>query len=160
MIRNIRSSSVFFFPRLDPALDQPVFAGFNHFHGKEIPAESDLALTREEAEAEEVKGYYSSSDEEGDHQQLDIHLDYYQHPDKRRDTSLRYQPHHDLYSLGCLLLEIGLWKTIADIVDIEERDIDEMAMDIRNRASTDKLDRYVKDTNSSFIETYLFYQRI
>lgn len=54
----------------------------------------------------------------------DINLDYYQHPDKRYDPSLRYNRAHDIYSLGCVLLEIGLWKSIAELVDAEDEDFE------------------------------------
>lgn len=48
----------------------------------------------------------------------DITLDYYQHPDKRRSPSLRYSRSFDMYSLGCLLLEIGYWKPLHHLVDV------------------------------------------
>jgi hypothetical protein len=48
----------------------------------------------------------------------DINLDYYQHPDKRCNPTLRYSRSYDIYSLGCLLLEIGYWKPIHLLVDV------------------------------------------
>jgi hypothetical protein len=54
----------------------------------------------------------------------DINLDYYQHPDKRYDRGIRYSRAHDIYSLGCVLLEIGLWKPLHELVDIDEDDYD------------------------------------
>lgn len=50
---------------------------------------------------------------------FDINLDYYQHPDRRRDPSMRYSRAFDIYSLGCLLLEIGYWKPLQLLVDID-----------------------------------------
>jgi serine/threonine protein kinase len=46
--------------------------------------------------------------------------DLYQHPDLRKetrsnqdDTKIRYENKHDIYSLGLVLLEIGLWDSIS-----------------------------------------------
>jgi hypothetical protein len=46
-----------------------------------------------------------------------INLDYYQHPDKRSRPTILYSRAHDIYSLGCVLLEIGLWKSLDELVD-------------------------------------------
>ena len=56
--------------------------------------------------------------------QKDINLDYYQHPDKRWDPSIRYARSHDIYSLGCVLLEIGLWKPLDKLVDINDEEFE------------------------------------
>jgi len=52
----------------------------------------------------------------------DINLDYYQHPDKRWDPSIRYSRSHDIYSLGCVLLEIGLWKPLDLLVEVDDEE--------------------------------------
>lgn len=44
-------------------------------------------------------------------------LDIYHHPDKRANPNIHYQPVHDLYSLGLVLLEIGLWKPLTSILE-------------------------------------------
>ncbi|KAF2760517.1 hypothetical protein EJ05DRAFT_287882 [Pseudovirgaria hyperparasitica] len=41
-----------------------------------------------------------------------IKLDKYQHPDKQNDPSRVYEPTYDMYSLGLVLLEIGLWRDL------------------------------------------------
>ncbi|GAB1319619.1 hypothetical protein MFIFM68171_09829 [Madurella fahalii] len=41
-----------------------------------------------------------------------IALDCYQHPDRRTDPNAFYHRQYDLYSVGCVLLEIGLWDTL------------------------------------------------
>ncbi|KAM3069127.1 hypothetical protein ACMFMG_010652 [Clarireedia jacksonii] len=41
-------------------------------------------------------------------------LDYYQHPAKHADPKRRYRHAYDVYSLGILLLEIGLWEELGD----------------------------------------------
>lgn len=56
--------------------------------------------------------------------QNDINLDYYQHPDKRWNSSIRYSRSHDIYSLGCVLLEIGLWKPLDMLVDIGDEEFE------------------------------------
>ncbi|KAH7377753.1 hypothetical protein BKA66DRAFT_156338 [Pyrenochaeta sp. MPI-SDFR-AT-0127] len=42
----------------------------------------------------------------------------YRHPDDPKSTGLRntrYDPHFDMYSLGLILLEVGLWQPLADL---------------------------------------------
>jgi hypothetical protein len=39
-------------------------------------------------------------------------LDYYQHPAKHADPERRYRHAYDVYSLGILLLEVGLWEKL------------------------------------------------
>jgi hypothetical protein len=39
-------------------------------------------------------------------------LDYYQHPAKHADPQRMYRHAYDVYSLGILLLEVGLWKKL------------------------------------------------
>ncbi|KAL6407769.1 hypothetical protein AUP68_08793 [Ilyonectria robusta] len=48
-------------------------------------------------------------------------LDYYQHPAKHADPKRRYRHAYDVYSLGILLLEVGLWKKL-DCPDYDEED--------------------------------------
>lgn len=80
------------------------------------------------------RAYYGEDDDsdnpsfghprEWSRRKYDINLDYYQHPDKRHDRSIRYSRAHDIYSLGCVLLEIGLWKPLDALVDIDDDDYD------------------------------------
>jgi hypothetical protein len=41
-------------------------------------------------------------------------LDYYQHPAKHADPKRLYRHAYDVYSLGILLLEVGLWEQLKD----------------------------------------------
>jgi hypothetical protein len=41
-------------------------------------------------------------------------LDYYQHPAKHADPKRQYRHAYDVYSLGILLLEVGLWEKLRD----------------------------------------------
>ena len=40
----------------------------------------------------------------------------YQHPDYLQDGDAHYRPEYDYYSLGMLLLEIGIWDSLSNIV--------------------------------------------
>jgi hypothetical protein len=44
-------------------------------------------------------------------------LDYYQHPAKHADPKRLYRHAYDVYSLGILLIEVGLWKNLKDDSD-------------------------------------------
>lgn len=44
-------------------------------------------------------------------------LDYYQHPAKHADPLRLYRHAYDVYSLGILLLEVGLWETLKNYED-------------------------------------------
>ena len=56
----------------------------------------------------------------------DIEHDIYRHPDRYGLPSVRFSKTHDVYSLGVVLLEIGLWQTARrihdDIVKYEFKD--------------------------------------
>jgi serine/threonine protein kinase len=58
------------------------------------------------------------------HRPDQIELDYYQHPEKRWNPGARYNRAHDVYSLGCVLLELGLWETLASVVEVEDEDFE------------------------------------
>jgi hypothetical protein len=44
-------------------------------------------------------------------------LDYYQHPAKHADPKRLYRHAYDVYSLGILLLEVGLWEKLKNYED-------------------------------------------
>ncbi|KFY81684.1 hypothetical protein V500_11180 [Pseudogymnoascus sp. VKM F-4518 (FW-2643)] len=46
----------------------------------------------------------------------------YQHPAKRYDPKTYYEPSFDLYSLGCVLLEIALWQPLSNLASSEDED--------------------------------------
>ncbi|KAI4647125.1 uncharacterized protein J4E78_009101 [Alternaria triticimaculans] len=46
-----------------------------------------------------------------------IELDIYRHPDLQGGTRDGHKKEHDLYSLGVVLLEIGLWRSSRDLVE-------------------------------------------
>ncbi|KAG7130557.1 hypothetical protein HYQ45_010662 [Verticillium longisporum] len=47
-----------------------------------------------------------------DVRQIGSHFDLYQHPELRADAHKRYKKRHDIYSLGLVLFEIGIWQSI------------------------------------------------
>lgn len=49
-----------------------------------------------------------------------IQLDSYQHPAKRDDPHVPYSCSFDIYSLGCVLLEIARWHLLETIADTDE----------------------------------------
>ncbi|RAR05684.1 protein kinase-like (pk-like) [Stemphylium lycopersici] len=51
-----------------------------------------------------------------------IELDMYRHPDRQGETPLGHKKEHDLYSLGVVLLEIGLWRSCRDMVEKRAKD--------------------------------------
>lgn len=51
-------------------------------------------------------------------------LDYYQHPAKHADPTRLYRHAYDVYSLGILLLEVGLWETLEDCYTTSRDDQD------------------------------------
>jgi hypothetical protein len=52
-------------------------------------------------------------------------LDYYQHPAKHANPQRLYRHAYDVYSLGILLLEVGLWRRLPIHEDSDDSDDDE-----------------------------------
>jgi hypothetical protein len=154
--RNIRSNSILFFPAPNipssgppgPAsghpqpigYDLPLFTGL--FNPRIDDIIEEVSDTREHRSAFSEPGAYRSRDprrarqkQAKDYEQT---LDYYQHPDKRWNPSIRYSRSHDIYSLGCVLLEIGLWEPLEALVEIEDDDYERVQRGFQ--ALTMKLD--------------------
>lgn len=74
-----------------------------------------------------------------------VTFEYYQHPARGTDPSLTYAPMYDLYSLGCVLLEIGLWEPIFNDQTLQA-DTDATSFEtikrIKTRTADKKLDGY------------------
>ncbi|OMP88854.1 hypothetical protein BK809_0005575 [Diplodia seriata] len=47
--------------------------------------------------------------------QMDLQADLYRHPSARGADRQYFRKSFDLYSLGCVLLELGLWKRLVDV---------------------------------------------
>lgn len=70
---------------------------------------------------------------------------YYQHPAKCTNPRLPYVPMYDLYSLGCVLLEIGLGELIFNDQTLQtdaDKESFETVRRIKNRAADKRLDGY------------------
>jgi hypothetical protein len=116
--RNIRSNSILFFPaRYVPIRGLPgPDPNFPQALGYHDPLFVGLGNARVDDVLQDPGPRYYG--EEPSKHATNINLDYYQHPDKRRDPTLRYSRSYDIYSLGCLLLEIGYWKPLHHLVEV------------------------------------------
>jgi hypothetical protein len=102
--KQLKSSNIAFFPETGSLIDNlvvaPYIIGFNHSRPDE-----PYAFT---------EGFQTSEDK------------IYHHPTNLKGTT-RYQPEFDYYSLGLVLLEIGLWKPlkslVGDLVDLSADDL-------------------------------------
>ncbi|TAQ88689.1 hypothetical protein B7494_g2967 [Chlorociboria aeruginascens] len=151
--KNIRSNSILFFPARGPlyrghpapaevfpqplGYDEPLFVGLgnariddavrDHHNVYSDRDEEDLLEDWRAGSKNRHRPYHSKRPH-------DINLNYYQHPDKRWNPSLKYSRAHDIYSLGCLLLEIGLWKSLDQVVDTEEENYTETTKQFQKKA--------------------------
>ncbi|KAL8824223.1 MAG: hypothetical protein Q9191_005203 [Dirinaria sp. TL-2023a] len=103
--KNIRSSSFTFFPHRSRSasnaqyMTKPYLCGFGHSRpGQQEPSKQD---PHPGISPPRSKTYWN------------ITLDEYHHPAKRVDSLLEYTQAFDLYSLGVVLLEIGLWQPLS-----------------------------------------------
>jgi len=119
--KNIRSNSILFFPaRYTPPRGLPgPHPDFPQELGYSDPIFVGLGNARVDDVVNDPGPVYDVFRNPMTKRPADINLDYYQHPDKRRNPTLRYSRAFDIYSLGCLLLEIGCWKPLHHLVDID-----------------------------------------
>ncbi|KAF5686911.1 hypothetical protein FCIRC_2602 [Fusarium circinatum] len=64
-------------------------------------------------------GKIASTDEAKETNISGFTLDYYQHPAKHADPKRLYRHAYDVYSLGILLIEVGLWKNLENDDDTD-----------------------------------------
>jgi hypothetical protein len=104
--KNIRPDSVMFFPPDRKPLTRS-FIDFTHAllmgYGYSRLYINPQDGAREGNQNKHVTNPYQSKN---------ITLDMYHHPDKRKDPMWRYQHAYDIYSLGLVLFEIGLWTPL------------------------------------------------
>ncbi|KAG9232140.1 hypothetical protein BJ875DRAFT_93668 [Amylocarpus encephaloides] len=121
--KNIRANSLLFFPAKNKPSSGPPgpASGFPQPLGYDEPLFVGLGHARVDNVVNDHPGedHYPINPRGRSHRPRDINLDYYQHPEKRWNPNLRYTRAHDIYSLGCVLLEIGLWKPLDSVVEIE-----------------------------------------
>jgi hypothetical protein len=114
--KNIRSSSIIVFPKLDKhgryiKLDDPYLARYNFSR----PDDVDEDGIRKFEEDSDDKAFFVSRTP------FEVNLDYYHHPDKRASPKRLYRYAYDVYSLGIVLLEIGLWSHVHDLIKKSRR---------------------------------------
>lgn len=92
MHKNINSKNILFWPKAntrgEPDLRRPYLMGFDISRPNQPGEVSEKPLSRPED-------------------------DLYRHPDYKGPNARSFQPSFDMYSVGVMLFEIGLWRTIA-----------------------------------------------
>ncbi|KAF2188089.1 hypothetical protein K469DRAFT_566510 [Zopfia rhizophila CBS 207.26] len=91
--KGVRSKNIVFLTKLDTTVDFDT----PHLIGLEYSRHNDDATS------------YAAVDE-------DPEKNLYRHLEWQGPPSTRFKKSHDLYSLGLVLLEIGVWKTLGNIV--------------------------------------------
>jgi hypothetical protein len=87
----------------------------------------------------------------------DILASLYRHPDRKIPERKGHRKIHDLYSLGVVLLEIGLWQSIVDIVQGKSKQVSSPEM-VRYKiqvAISDRLGHYVGKTYQAAVNVCL-----
>ena len=140
--KNIRSSNIFFFPAR-PAdnksfnnrqrdIARPYIMGYGLSRPDDVP----ITLQRNEVsvgpvysrnhafkEVETASSRQQSMWHEADDELISrSRINIYQHPDKDADPARRFRHSYDIYSLGLVLLEIGLWQSIQKYENTEWAD--------------------------------------
>lgn len=98
--KSFRSSNILFFPDENaspPTLENPYLVGFEY--AREDAGFSDNPVNP------------------------DIATDIYRHPQTWGKPTTNFQKMHDIYSLGVVLLEIGLWQPVAALEKAQFRDL-------------------------------------
>jgi hypothetical protein len=80
-------------------------------------------------------------------------LDHYQHPAKHADPKRLYRHAYDVYSLGILLLEVGLWTGLEDNVDSDDDEEDHYER--RRRICRKYLDRIRWECGETYADVVL-----
>lgn len=133
--KNIRSSNIFFFPAR-PAdqrsfdirrkdIGHPYIMGYGLSRPDDVPnpvqhdelKEREYSRRKEYSRREEVKGevhHFSRAHEVDDDIDAKPRFNIYQHPDKVANPARRFRHSYDIYSLGLVLLEIGLWQSLQE----------------------------------------------
>lgn len=112
--KNIRADSVIFFPANTKPLTRgkidysmPYLMGYDYLRLDTVPKDN-VVLHRDRL----LRTTDQRNIRVGDDKRPDI----YHHPDKRKYPMHAYQYAYDIYSLGLLLVEVGLWKPLPVLV--------------------------------------------
>jgi len=128
--KNLTSSNIIFFPQHESALNgetRPYLVGFRHGRPNEKTAFTE--------------GPSSDADER------------YQHP-QYLATNTRYFLHYDYYSLGIVLLEIGLWRKVQDVIHSPSLNANEARQKLQEKR-VPMLGHYMGDAYQSVVEACL-----
>ncbi|KAG5746165.1 hypothetical protein H9Q72_003929 [Fusarium xylarioides] len=85
-------------------------------------------------------------------------LDYYQHPAKHADPTRLYRHAYDVYSLGILLIEVGLWKNLENDDDSDsdsDSNDEEDHYERRRRICRKHLDRLRWECGDTYADVVL-----
>ena len=74
-------------------------------YGLSSPDDVPTEIQRKEVRVKEK--IYSRHEPE-----VDFNVDFYKHPDKAAKPARRFRHSYDIYSMGLVLLEIGLWQSL------------------------------------------------
>ncbi|KAI9801444.1 MAG: hypothetical protein M1833_002676 [Piccolia ochrophora] len=153
--KSIRSDSIFFFPaepndakspvrshRKD--VGKPVIMGYGFSRPDDVGKEAAgrrLPVSVEEVYPEARRRKNVSTWEEPkiavSNSAARPPLNIYQHPDRARDSSTRFRHTYDVYSLGLVLLEIGLWQALESVITDNIISEDELRQFILSRLVPD-----------------------
>jgi hypothetical protein len=89
-----------------------------------------------------------------------IDLDIYRHPDRQGEARDGHKKEHDLYSLGVVLLEIGLWRSARSTVEQRAKSLQKarktvVIMDEAGRVAKDKMVKLLMDTLEESLAHYV-----
>lgn len=126
--KNIRSSNIFFFPArpADKAsfenrrkdVGRPYIMGYGLSRPDDIPNpiqknwEPGQAYSREPQIVQQYSRSKEEDDNDDDDREAKSRTNIYQHPDKVANPARRFRHSYDIYSMGLVLLEIGLWQNL------------------------------------------------
>lgn len=86
----------------------------------------------------------------------DVERNLYRHPKRQGYPSEDFKKIHDIYALGVVLLEIGLWQTAAHIADLRDGDpVNERVQEIFIANAKTRLDHYMGKSYREAVVTCL-----
>lgn len=131
--KNIRSSNIFFFPAQSADnksfdnrfkdIGHPYIMGYGLSRPDDVPKpdEYDVRGYSRTDEGQRVR-HHSRKHEEDDDIDSKPQTNIYKHPDKIAKPACRFRHSYDIYSVGLVLLEIGLWQSLKVFEDREWAD--------------------------------------